>query len=373
MKHAQNINQSWNRDKFTRFDCTNLLNSFWARKKKYMHNYYYFQYSYRITSHFNKILSIMYWSDYFDYILWMDDDAFFGNYNISFMYYFNLIPNNINNDIFLVLPMDHNPAMVFSNFAFFINTTETNNNRAINFLFEWFKSRSLGFQFSDQDAMNYAILQYLIKYDNKFIQYLNHNLLYSNPLHYLLFFKCIEYCKLCPVDHMCLVNCLRTIHFRRCFEDEILNKSNKKRRKYQYCTMMHNCSIFWAPWIGTNMTDNYDDYNILPFVFQNAYDTHYRYLSNVSYRDPDLKYLRKMYDHTFIIHKRYYGSFHREDSPFLYAYSMSRSRQYMVNYLKDNHLLLLDDSYPDIRINDIDLDFVFQRYQRSRKSFTSYK
>ena len=64
MKHAQNINQSWDRDKFTRFDCTNLLNSFWARKKKYMHNYYYFQYSYRITSHFNKILSIMYWSDY---------------------------------------------------------------------------------------------------------------------------------------------------------------------------------------------------------------------------------------------------------------------------------------------------------------------
>ena len=79
MKHAQNINESWDRDKFTRFDCTSLLNSFWARKKKYMYNYYYFQYSYRITSHFNKILSIMYWSDYFNYILWMDDDAFFGN------------------------------------------------------------------------------------------------------------------------------------------------------------------------------------------------------------------------------------------------------------------------------------------------------
>ena len=44
--------------------------------------------------------------------------------------------------------------MVFSNFAFFINTTETNNNHAINVLFEWFKSRSLGFMFYDQDVKN---------------------------------------------------------------------------------------------------------------------------------------------------------------------------------------------------------------------------
>ena len=119
----------------------------------------------------------------------MDDDAFFGNYNISINYYHKLLMHKGVNDNFLILPMDYNQALVFSNFAFFINTTNTVTNRSINFLYDWFEGSLDGFQFYDQDSMNYAILKYLIKYDYKFKDYLNKYLIHEYPFKYLLFLK----------------------------------------------------------------------------------------------------------------------------------------------------------------------------------------
>ena len=381
-----------------RYDCTHLLNRFWYRKKRYAsdgkywmrknkereNEKYYFKYSQKTTSHFNKILSILYWSKYFNYILWMDDDAFFGNFNVSINYYFNLIPKHINNDIFMILPFDHNQALVFSNFAFMINATSTNNDRFNNFLYLWFKARAFGFQFYDQDAMNYALLQYLTEYDLRFMKYLNDYYLYQHPFKYTLFFKCIEYCKICPVDHMCMDNCLRSIHLKRCpiykllqLDEYFVTKNNKrKKKKIDGCLMMYNTSLLWTPWVDTIMSDRNDDYKMYPFVFQHNYDAHYRYLNNKTYRDPDLKYLKKIYDNTFIIHKRYMGKWSSEHAPFLYGYTTSNTRKFVVDYLKNNDLMKFindSDQYPTIHFQDkFSPNQALVAYQKLKPSFSSY-
>eukprot|EP01083_Nonionella_stella_P003196 9110_1 len=362
------IDRNYNRTKHDRFDCKKLLNKYWWKRKIHINRArkeYHFGYSYKITNHFNKILSILYWTRYFNYILWMDDDALFGNLNLSIDYYFNLVPKQ---DTFLILPLDHNNAMVFSNFAFYINATKTPNDRATNFLYEWFKSRNYGFQFYDQDAMNYAILQYLITYDYKFKRYMNEHYLFMNPFKYLLFYKCIEYCKVCPVDHVCMDTCLRAIYVRRCFEKNVLQNQNK-------CTSIMNTTIFWTPLIATKLSNDYNDYDIYPFVFQNSYGAHYTFLSNQSYRDPELKYLRKIYDNTFIIHKRVYMEAGKlgESVPFLYAYAKSNSRRFVVDYLREHTLLLNESSYPDIDLQTrFTLDRLLSKYKRARTTISRY-
>ena len=147
--------------------------------------------------------------------------------------------------------------------------------------------------------MLYAVLQYLITSDPAFQSFLV-DLMATNPLQYLLFLKCAEYCSECPVDHICLDRCLQPLGLSRCSEKEILSLNTD-------CKMLRHSSLFWTPWITTNTVTEGDDYGIYPFVLQNAFDAHYRFLDNDSYRDPQLKYLRKIYDHSFIVHRRYSG------------------------------------------------------------------
>ncbi|ETO21794.1 hypothetical protein RFI_15410 [Reticulomyxa filosa] len=191
-----------------------------------------------ITNHWNKVLSLIYWSKYFDTVVWLDDDVVIGNVmNTPIHHWFNQMKNNGTNVTkpYLFLPYDHTEHLTFSNFAFIVNTSTASEGRG--FLMRWYENRKL-----PGELIVYMYMDVCLLFNNKLTcvsTYFDQGVLYVTILEYARGYlirlvnssnvssqkkillqnsvRCIDSCVYCFM-HDCITTCLpmalvaRTIH-----------------------------------------------------------------------------------------------------------------------------------------------------------------
>eukprot|EP01084_Bolivina_argentea_P130908 231097_1 len=146
-----------------------------------------------ITNHYNKVLSVLYWTQYFDYILLMDDDAIFTRMNTSIPIWFDEIDQNA----FLI------PSTSRETFAVLFKV-KNNKHKVISFVSEWFEHRKLLLPYYEQNIFWYQMLKTYFN-DKEFINgYLN--VLPVKMKDRLV--GCYEMCLVCP-QQGCLKWCLK--------------------------------------------------------------------------------------------------------------------------------------------------------------------
>eukprot|EP01084_Bolivina_argentea_P185309 319559_1 len=151
-------------------------------------------YTKEIRNHWNKVLSLLYWSKYSNCILNTDDDAFIGNYHLSIKYWIHL-NKNIKTS-FLILPYEIGAprSTIFSNYGFIMydaNYMRRSENdcklpKITKFLLNWWNNRNMPAPMYDQGTMFYAILDYV---------YYNH-IINMSQLSSSLFKKCRDHCRI---------------------------------------------------------------------------------------------------------------------------------------------------------------------------------
>lgn len=270
-----------------------------------------------LTPHWNKLFSLLYWSQHFDVILFLDDDAFIGNYKLSLDYFlndyhslilssFDLSNNNDNGhnyavDTFLVLPYDYK-SLMYSNFAFIINTK--NKTRSNAFILDWLNARKVPYEWFDQGSMYYAVMQF-----------------YKREIDMSeLGKKCIDFCStkciLCRKG--CWVNCYQIIFgsFQR--PTITINRNEKKPIIYGLYNITISKKVLNPALVIPNVNKNNMDlmhlnyHNIYPFSMNLLYLNARHYIDhedNVATYNKSLlmEIYQHLMEHTFLIHYRVKG------------------------------------------------------------------
>ena len=126
-----------------------------------------FEFNITVSNHWNKVLSLLYWSQYSNCILQTDDDAFIGNIELSIPEWTELSSS----DTVFVMPHDQsNPDKVlyFSNFAFILHEKHGNAHNIQKLLQQWWLNRKTPFKamdWMDQGAFWDALLQFESNHD----------------------------------------------------------------------------------------------------------------------------------------------------------------------------------------------------------------
>eukprot|EP01083_Nonionella_stella_P088747 247544_1 len=148
-------------DRFKTFEFTETIYGISAkpnRTKNFNKTSQRFEFPVTVAPHWNKVLSMMYWSRYSNCVLQTDDDTLIGNYNLSIQYWTHL--NDKNTPTLLVLPHDSSDVLLFSNFGFILSDPNKDSTNIQKLLLLWWENRKKpfdgGFNLKDQDAMYHA-------------------------------------------------------------------------------------------------------------------------------------------------------------------------------------------------------------------------